>query len=203
MRGTSWIVGSLYALALGAVIGLGLTWWTTGSAFRPGALHIGAWSAWPLADPLNADRYSRARIARSGDLPLGPGEGLAFTAREDSDGRPLDGACHYSIGPLLPPARWWTLSLYGRDGKPIGNPSERFGFASSAVMRAPQGVAQVEIGPSLQPGNWLPSAPGPITLVLRLYDSPVSTGLATELGARQAIDLPKIERGECQNGLGS
>jgi hypothetical protein len=203
MRGVSSSIGIPYALVLGAVVALGLTWWTTGDAFQFGALRIGPWSAWPLADPVNADRYSRARIARSGDLPLGPGEGLAFTATEDSDGDALDGACHYTIGPILPPARWWTLSLYDKAGKPIPNPSDRFGFVSSAVMRGEQGAAQIETGPWLQPGNWLPSASGPIRLVLRLYDSPVSTGLATELGARRAIDMPGIQRGECQNGARS
>ncbi|GLS22820.1 membrane protein [Labrys miyagiensis] len=200
MRGPSSNIGLAYALVLGAVVALGLTWWTTGDAFQLGALRIGPWQAWPLTDPLNADRYSRARIARSGDLPLGPGEGLAFTARVDSEGRALDGGCHYTIGPILPPARWWTLSLYDRAGKPFVNPSERFGFASSAVMRGENGAAAIETGPGLQPGNWLPSAAGPISLVLRLYDSPVSTGLATELGARRAIDMPDIKRGTCQNG---
>jgi hypothetical protein len=203
MRSPSTITGLLYAMTLGAAVGLGLTWWTTGSAFQFGALRIGPWSAWPLADPLNADRYARARIARSGDLPLGPGEGLAFTATQDSDGQALDGSCHYSIGPILPPARWWTLSLYDRAGKPIANPSARFGFASSAVLRGEQGAARIETGASLQPGNWLPSRSGPITLVLRLYDSPVSTGLATELGARRAIDMPRIQRGDCQGGSAS
>jgi len=203
MRGTSLVPGLVYALVLGAAVALGLTWWTTGDAFQIGALRIGPWVAWPLADPHNADRYSRARIARSGDLPLGPGEGLAFTAKMDSTGRALDGACHYSIGPVLPPSRWWTLSLYDETGWPIANASDRFGFASSAVMRGQQGAARIEVGPELQPGNWLPSAPGPISLVLRLYDSPVSTGLATEVGARRPIDLPPISRGDCRNGPAS
>jgi hypothetical protein len=192
-------MGLAYALILGTVVALGLTWWTTGEAFQFGALRIGPWRAWALTDPLNADRYSRARIARSGDLPLGPGEGLAFTATADSAGGHLDGSCHYTIEPILPPARWWTLSLYDRDGKPMANPSQRFGFASSAVMRGENGAASIETGPSPQAGNWVPSAAGPITLVLRLYDSPASTGLATEVGARRAIIMPTIIRGACQN----
>jgi hypothetical protein len=203
MKGLSANLGLAYALVLGAFVALCLTWWTTGDSFSLGALRIGPWQAFPLADPVNADRYSRARIARSGDLPLGPGEGLAFTAGEDSDGQALDGSCHYTIGPILPPARWWTLSLYDAAGRPILNPSDRFGFASSAVMRGENGQAAIETGPSLQPGNWLPSTAGPITLVLRLYDSPVSTGLATQLGARRAIDMPSIQRGACEKGSAS
>lgn len=175
-----------------------LTWWTTSDRFALGALHIGPWTAWPLPDPQEADRYSRARIARSGELLLGPGEGLAFTAFSDSDGAPLRGRCRYDITPILPPARWWTLTLYDAAGRRIANPSERYGFVSSAVLRGPAGVATVRIAPDVQPGNWLASGSGPFRLVLRLYDSPISGGLAvSEHSASANITLPDIRRGEC------
>lgn len=203
MKGFSAIAGLIYALALGGALGLGLTWWATGADFQLGALRLGPWTAWPLADPLEADRYSRARIARSGDLPLGPGEGLAFTAREDSAGRALDGACRYRLAGILPEARWWTLSLYDKDGRLMHNPSDRAGFTSTAVLRGAEGAVTVSVAPDLQSGNWLPSAPGKVSLVLRLYDSPISTGLATDFGARRAIALPEIERLSCRAGGGS
>jgi hypothetical protein len=193
MMRSSDYAGAVYAMTLAAAVGLGLTWWTSGDRFRLGAVEDGPWIAWPMADPQNADRYSRARIARSGDLPLGPGEGLVFTAREDSASMPLEGRCHYRVGPILPPARWWTLTLYDSQGRPEANPSARYGFASSAVLRGAQGSVAVEVAPEIRPGNWLPSAPGPFQLVLRLYDSPVSTGL----GTRNAIAMPEIQRSGC------
>lgn len=200
MKGFSSILGLVYALALGGVLGLGLTWWATGSDFQLGALRFGPWTAWPLADPLGADHYSRARIARSGDLPLGPGEGLAFTAWEDSAGRALDGACRYRLSALLPQARWWTLSLYDRSDKLQRNPSNRAGFTSASVLRGEEGPVTITVAPDSQPGNWLPSSPGPMSLILRLYDSPVSTGLATEFGAGRTIAVPAIERLDCTAG---
>ncbi|MDQ0394551.1 DUF1214 domain-containing protein [Labrys monachus] len=192
------LAGLVWALIVAAALGLGLTWWTTSERFRPGSLRIGSWTAWPLPDPQDADRYIRARIARSGDLPLGPGEGLAFTALADSDGVPLDGRCRYRIVPILPPARWWTLAIYDGAGRTIANPSARHGFISSAVLRGPGGVAAVTVAPDVQPGNWLPSAPGPFRLVLRLYDSPISGGWAlSERSERVNVSMPEIRRDEC------
>ncbi len=202
MKGFSAIPGLVYALALGGVLGLGLTWWATGSDFQLGALRFGPWTAWPLADPLGADRYTRARIARSGDLPLGPGEGVAFTARVDSAGRPLEGSCRYRLSAMLPQARWWTLTLYDSADRLTRNPSQRAGFTSSAVLRGEEGKATVTVAPDAQPGNWLPSSPGPMSLILRLYDSPASTGLATEFGAGRTIAVPEIERLDCKAGGG-
>ncbi|MDT3376254.1 DUF1214 domain-containing protein [Labrys portucalensis] len=200
MKGFSAILGLVYALALGGALGLGLTWWATGADFQLGALRFGPWTAWPLADPLGADRYSRARIARSGDLPLGPGEGLAFTAWEDSAGRALDGTCRYRLSAMLPQARWWTLSLYDRSDRLARNPSNRAGFTSASVLRGEEGRVTVTVAPDSQPGNWLPSSPGPMSLILRLYDSPISTGLATEFGAGRSIAVPAIERLDCVAG---
>lgn len=200
MKGLSAILGLVYALALGGALGLGLTWWATGSDFQLGSLRLGPWTAWPLTDPLGADRYSRARIARSGDLPLGPGEGLAFTARVDSAGRALDGACRYQLPAVLPQARWWTLTLYDDSDRLARNPSRRAGFTSSAVLRGEEGKATVTVAPDAQPGNWLPSAPGSFSLVLRLYDSPASTGLATDFGAGRSLAVPAIERLDCAGG---
>ena len=73
MRATT---GFLYALTIGAVFGLGLTWFGLGGGPMLGAMRIGPWTAWPEAGTQDADRYVRASLARSGDLPLGAGEGL-------------------------------------------------------------------------------------------------------------------------------
>jgi hypothetical protein len=180
--------GFLLALVIGAASGLVLTWWSVAEGPRFGALHVGPWTAWPNLASQDADRYARASIARSGDLPLGPGEGLAFVARADSQGHRLDGACRYRIALINPPARWWTLALYDQGGRLAGNPAERFGFVSSQVVRDIKGGVAVSLGPEVRSGNWLPSPNGPMTLVLRLYDTPISSGLATA----DTIALPDI-----------
>ena len=186
--------GFLYALTLGAFGGLALTWFVVGENFDIGSLQIGPWTAWPLADAQDANRYSRARIARSGELPLASGEGIAFVALHDSAGAPLDGRCDYRISPILPPARWWTLTLYDGAGRLASNAAERNGFSSAEILRDTADEATVTTGPQALAGNWLPTTSGPFSLTLRLYDSPISTGL----GTKDTVPLPAIERGKCQ-----
>ena len=78
-------------------------------------VRLGAWSLEPHAGSMEADPYTLARIARSGEIPLANGEGLQLVARGDDDGRPLDARCVYRIG-LLAPGR-------GRlDGEPHRSP---------------------------------------------------------------------------------
>jgi len=187
------ITGFLLALTIGALSGLGLTWWTLAEGPAFGAMRVGPWTAWPQLGAPGADRYAKASIARTGDLPLGAGEGLAFVARRDSQGASLNGRCRYRVDPLIPPARWWTLTLYDRNDRLFANPASRYGFTSSQVVRRGDGEADVMIGPEARPGNWLPSPEAPFTLMLRLYDTPVSNGLGTE----ETVVLPQIELEGC------
>jgi hypothetical protein len=185
--------GFLIALTIGALSGLGLTWWTLASGPRFGAMQIGPWTAWPQTGTQDADRYAKASVARSGDLPLGAGEGLAFVARHDSAGAALTGRCRYRVEPIVPPARWWTLTLYDAEGKLVANPESRYGFTSGEVVRRGDGSAEIVIGSEPAPGNWLPSPEAPFSLVLRLYDTPMSSGLATAETAR----LPALTMEGC------
>src|SRR5262249_56752001 len=81
------LLGSLFALAIAAAVGLGTTWLvlTRGTAF--GAVPIGAWVAWPKNGTRDVDPYARATMARTGELPAGSADGVAFLARTDARGR--------------------------------------------------------------------------------------------------------------------
>jgi len=185
--------GFLYALTIGAVCGLGLTWFGLGGGPMLGAMRIGPWTAWPEAGTQDADRYVRASLARSGDLPLGAGEGLAFTAEADSFGDALDGRCRYRVDPVVPPARWWTLTLYDENGQLVANPASRFGFTSAEVLRRGDGTTVISIAPEVRPGNWLPSPKAPFSLVLRLYDTPIAAGF----GRESEVSMPQVIREAC------
>ena len=106
------LLGSLFALAVAAVVGLGATYLalTRGAAF--GALSIGSWTAWPKTGTVDADPYARATIARTGQLPIALGDGVSFTAQADDNGKLLDGRCDVVLSGVTPAARFWTLTLY-------------------------------------------------------------------------------------------
>ena len=179
------LIGFLFSFAVAAAFGLGLTQYalTRGTAF--GAITIGAWTAWPKTGTTNIDPYARAAIARSGELPIGSGDGVAFFASSDDTGRPLDGRCTVTIAGTTPAARFWTMTLYDLDGRLVANAADRYGFTSQEIARGADGSFQIVLAPRARPGNWLPT--GGIdryVVVLRLYDTPV--GVAT----RTAKDAP-------------
>ena len=183
------LLGSLFALAVAALVGLGATWLalTRGTAF--GAVTIGAWTSFPKSGTRDVDPYSRAAIARSGELPVGSGDGVAFVARTDDDGRSLDGRCEVRISGTTPQARFWTLTLYDPRGGLIGNAIDRQGFTSQEIVRNADGSFDIAVAPRTRAGNWLPTnGVESYVLVLRLYDSPV--GVATR-AAREA-PMPSI-----------
>ena len=155
---------------------------------------IGAWTAWPKTGTRDIDPYARAAIARSGELPVGSGDGVAFYARADDGGRPLDGRCDVLVSGITPPARFWTITLYDTQGRLVGNAIDRHGFTSQEIVRHADGNFEIIVAPRARPGNWLPtSGIDRFVLVLRLYDSPV--GVATR--AAREVPMPAISTRAC------
>src|ERR1041384_745049 len=127
------LIGFLFSFAVAALFGLGLTQFALprGPAF--GAITIGAWTAWPKTGTTEIDPYARASIARTGELPIGSGDGVAFYARVDDKGSPLDGRCDVLISGIPPAARFWTVTLYDPDGKLVPNGVGRHAFTSQEL----------------------------------------------------------------------
>lgn len=173
-------------------LGLSSAWYML-AAPRTGTVDIGTWRALPTIDAATADPYVRARIARSGEIGMGAGEGLTFVAATDSNGRELAPNCDYRIAGRSPPARLWTLSASDAEGRPGATPEGRAHVDNRNLLRDGSGRFVVTLAASARPGNWLPMpATGPTTLTLRLYDTPLT------LGSDQMPSLPSIERGACR-----
>lgn len=183
------LLGALFALVVGAAIGLGTTYYALSRSTAFGAVTLGGWTFWPKTGTTDIDPYARASIARSGELPIGSGDGVALYARVDDRGRVFDGSCEVTISGTTPPARFWTLTLYDPNGEIVANSANRYGFTSQEIMRHADGSFEITIAPRARPGNWLPTAGVErYVLVLRLYDTPV--GVATRAG-REA-PMPSI-----------
>jgi hypothetical protein len=183
------LIGTLFALAVAAAVGLGATYYalTRGAAF--GALTIGSWTAWPKTGTSDADPYARAAIARTGQLPLALGDGVSFTAQSDDYGRLLDGRCDTVLSGVTPAARFWTLTLYNTEGELVTNSVQLYGFSSQEIVRSADGSFEIVVAPRASPGNWLPT--GGIerySLVLRFYDTAV--GVSTKAG--RELPMPSI-----------
>jgi hypothetical protein len=188
------IVLTLLALLIATAVGLGATWLTATRGTDLGTLTIGAWTARPRTGTADIDPYSRAAIARSGELPIGTGDGIAFTATADDGKKPLDGRCDVVVSGVTPPARFWTLSLYDRKGRLVANSLQRYGFTSEEIVRNSDGSFELHVAARARAGNWLPT--GGIeryTLMLRLYDTPVGVATRTQRDA----PMPSIATAGC------
>ncbi|MPZ39101.1 MAG: DUF1214 domain-containing protein [Rhizobiales bacterium] len=187
------LLGTLFALGVAALVGLGATWLALTQGQAVGGLTVGAWNAWPQHGTRSIDPYARAMVARSGELPIGSGDGIAFRARRDDKGEPLDGRCDVVVSGMTPQARYWTITLYDPNGGLVGNSVQRHGFTSHEVMRRANGAFEITVSPRARPGNWLPSGGAErYTLVLRLYDTPLGV---TTRGSE--VTMPSITRRAC------
>ena len=188
------LLGSLFALAVAAIVGLGATYLalTRGAAFS--ALSIGSWTARPKIGTIDADPYARATIARTGQLPIALGDGVSFTAQADDNGKLLDGRCDVVLSGVTPAARFWTLTLYNADGELVANSVNRYGFTSQEIVRRADGSFEIVVAPRANPGNWLPT--GGVeryALLLRFYDTAV--GVSTKAG--REVPMPAIDARSC------
>ena len=188
------ILSTLLALVIATVVGVGATWMTSTRGTDFGKLQIGAWTARPKTGTADVDPYSRASIARSGDLPIGQGDGVAFLAKTDDNKRPLDGRCDVVVSGVTPAARFWTLTLYDMKGHLVANALQRYGFTSEEIIRSADGSFEVRVASRSRAGNWLPT--GGIeryALLLRLYDTPVGVATRTPRDA----PMPAIATAGC------
>jgi hypothetical protein len=187
------LLGLLFAFTVATVVGLGATWFalTEGTAF--GAITIGAWTAWPKTGTSGVDPYARAAIARNGELPIGSGDGVAFFASVDDSRRALDGRCDVILSGTTPQARFWTLTIYDREGQLIASSLDRQGFTSQEIARQADGSFSIVVAPRARPGNWLPTGGADrYVLVMRLYDTPI--GVATRASREAPMPAITVER---------
>ncbi len=188
------ILITLLALLIATVVGLGATWMTATRGTELGTLTIGAWTARPKIGSSDIDPYSRATITRNGELPIGTGDGIAFTATADDKRKPLDGRCDIVVSGVTPAARFWTLTLYDSKGHLVANSLQRYGFTSQEIVRGADGGFEIRVASRSRAGNWLPT--GGIeryALMLRLYDTPVGVATRTQRDA----PMPTIATVSC------
>jgi hypothetical protein len=188
------LFGAIITLAIAAGVGLGATWLALTKGTAAGGITIGAWTFWPRVGTASIDPYARAIIARTGELPIASGDGVAFYAWSGKGGRALDGRCDVTLSGITPQARYWTITLYDLEGRLVPNSVQRYGFTSQEIIRKADGTFEIVVGPRVRPGNWLPT--GGVeryVLVLRLYDTPV--GVATRSG--RDAPMPDVIQRPC------
>lgn len=157
------------------------------------AITLGPWQAWPNAGTVDVDPYSRARLARTGEIPLGSGEGLTLLARTDDLGAPLTSRCNYRIAGQTPPARLWTLAVEDVNGRVIVDRDELGALASDVLLRTREGGFEIALSSDPKAGNWISTDDASrFRVVIRLYDTTVRT-----VTALTTLTMPRILRERC------
>lgn len=183
--------------ALSLFIGIGSAWLMIEEGAFFTTSKAGPWKTWTNEGRLDADPYTRARMARRGGLPVTAATALYFIADEDSEGYSLDPSCDYEIVGRPFNALWWSIAAYQDGGRLIENKAERYAFNSKNTAVFPDGGFRIRFAPSARPGNWLPStgADDPI-LMLRVF-RPQNAAEAGDRDTRPEI-LPAINRVDCE-----
>jgi hypothetical protein len=179
-----------------AVVGLALGVGAAVQQIRTSALgdeiRIGPWSTGRDIGTVDASLATRATVALRGLLALPKEEARYFTARTDSAGNALLGRCTYVITGAMPAARWWSITIYDREGWLIANSRNRHSIGSVATTTN-SSATDIVIGLGSEgPDGIDPETSGPFELTLRLYRP---SGVVADNPA-DAV-LPEIESRGC------
>ena len=180
-------------IALGLVGGAAYAVHQVRGDYADKQVHNGQWSANTDQGTASASALTRAKVALYGLLALPAKEAMYFITRTDSEGRPLDGRCTYTVAGGELDARWWSVTLYKGEGWLVKNAAKRWSVPASAVQIDEAGGWSFTVAPSAQAGTWLPTGSVPkFDLTLRLYHPSAMT-----IKSPETAKLPTIERKEC------
>jgi len=189
MRRAFWISTAMLS---GVAIGVFATWLTVVRGAMPGGIANGPWRTSLAVASAAGDPYTRARVAIHGLLALNRRETIYYTAVRSEDGSRLDGSCTYEIAGRDPDARWWSITAYGADDFLIPNQWNRYSVSKTSVARDHAGTFIARAGGPESGTNWIPLAPGPFSLTLRLYNP--GPDVVREPGD---VPLPSIRKVSC------
>lgn len=179
-----------FGLVAGIALGLSSLW---------GALQIsttnvsvGAWIANPETGSVEADPYTRLRVAMTGLLALNSSETVYYEAMTDEDGARLSGQCSYRVEGTDPAARWWSVTVYGADNFLLPGSNGVFSVTKNNVVRDAHGSFSITLAKDATGPNAIPTGDAAFNLTLRLYNP--DPGIAADLSTAR---LPRIIKTGC------
>jgi hypothetical protein len=159
---------ALLAVAIGIGIGIyRIAGVETSEAF----FHNGCWTG-SRDLPLGKDKLLTAQVTVFALFALPSSEAIYLFARRDEKKELLNSENDYEIKGNLNQikAKYWSVTLYGKDLYLVPNSDERFSFNNSSLKTDSAGNFTITVSQQRKGDNWLPAPDkAKFALVLRVY----------------------------------
>ena len=138
------------------VLGIGTAIWAIVSPPKNLTANNGPWRTnLAVGSPQNG-MYLRATVSLMGLFALNRSETIYFVAEADGDGKSLHSGCDYRVEGSDLDARWWSITLYGRDTMLIPNEQERYSYNGGNVEHDESGKFVIVVDGRPGPGyDWV------------------------------------------------
>lgn len=180
-------------IVAGLAVGAGSAAW---SMKRGGLSGVGAggWYGNSVTGSVDADPWTRARVALTGLLALNKSQAIYFTTNVDAAGAPLREDCRYRVAGAALPARWWSVTVYADDDYLPLNDDNALSFDATEVKPDATGQWTALVAPQRAgEGAWASSRKaGDYSLTLRLYQPAKSAQ-----DDYASIPMPSVTRIDC------
>ncbi len=192
LTGLSISTNAVLFAVISLVLGIGSAFWMIDRGTTLTTQRNGPWSMWTRAGQKDLDPYTRARQAKTGNLPLSTQIAATWEARFDIEGRRLHSSCEYLLESEPIDATWFNLAVYDDSGLLIPNSADRHSFTSQTIAANPDGSFFIVLAREARPGNWLPvGGAGRLSLLLTMIEPKPSV-------TESAQQLPSIRRIGCR-----
>lgn len=180
-------------LIAGLVAGAASGWFTLQNGMVRGETYSG-WSGSKVTGSVDADPWTRARVAVSGLLALNKSQAIYFSRNTDDSGERLREDCRYRVSGGALPTRWWSITVYAADNYLPLNDDDALSFDQTEAQ--PDGKANWSgiLSPKRPEGEaWAStSKAGDYDITLRLYQPS-----AQAQADYAAIPMPKVTKLDC------
>lgn len=177
---------------LAVLVGLAVAFFRiTGLENSKAFFHNGSWTG-SNALPLGKSNLLTTQVTLFGLFALPSDEAIYLFARKDENNEFFTSDYNYTIEGNTNDikAKYWSITIYGKDLFLIDNEINRFSYNNSNIQKDSAGNFTITVSAIKQNGNWLPSKKDSrFNLVLRIYK-----GEKDFISKLSEVSLPVIKR---------
>ena len=177
----------------GLIVGAGSGWYTLQHGMVQGETYSG-WSGSKVTGSVDADPWTRARVAVSGLLALNKSQAIYFSRNTDDSGARLREDCRYQVSGEALPARWWSITVYAADNYLPLNDDDALSFDQTEAQPDGKAMWTGILAPKRPEGQaWASTRKaGDYDITLRLYQP---TAAAQQ--DYRSIPMPRVTKLDC------